>query len=217
MSKNLHIHFLNASNELTKADISTLEHYISEVLDKTSEVLDIAEIDYVIKNDSERTIESIGVCGNAYEKNQVTLYIDKNFSGFPESIKKALQATVVHETHHVMRERAGTYGATLLDAMVAEGLADHFSEEVMNNKNMWHNKVYANVPDMIDRSKKELDSDSFDYAAWFFGSKEKGIPRYTGYAMGYRIVGRYLHSKNETAGGSVATLSKNFKEFLAEQ
>jgi Predicted Zn-dependent protease (DUF2268) len=112
-----------------------------------------------------------------------------------------LPVLAAHELHHVSRSTRGAgYGATLGEALVSEGLADHFAGE-----------AYAEAPPRSwirpltpeeertwwQRARAELGSRAYDHAEWFFGGLE--IPESIGYRLGYQIVGAYLEQTGRTA------------------
>ena len=117
-----------------------------------------------------------------------------------------LPASVAHELHHSSRIRTGPgYGTTLGEAMVSEGLADHFSLELYPHTPLipWdHALTSAQVKTMWRTARQELSTPHYDQAAWFFGA---GFPRWTGYTLGWQIVGRYLAKHHTTARASVKT------------
>ena len=44
---------------------------------------------------------------------------------------------------------------------------------------------------MCARAHAELNSLSYNHKAWFFGYSEQGIPRHSGYSVGFSIVAQY--------------------------
>lgn len=82
----------------------------------------------------------------------------------------------------------------MFEALVTEGLADHFEIEVTGkNPQPWDTALTGKqVEKYLDLAQRELDHKNYNHHAWFYGSKEKHIPRWTGYSLGFRIVGEYL-------------------------
>ena len=56
--------------------------------------------------------------------------VDVDHEHFEWALERELFRTLAHELHHVARRRASALGHTLIDALVSDGLADHFSIEV---------------------------------------------------------------------------------------
>ena len=154
------------------------------------------------------TIPGTGVGGFTDQKGTVFIGIDPAPGG---SLKSALEtwlpATVAHELHHSSRIRIGPgYGGTLGGALVSEGLADHFAQE-----------VFPDTPplpfDHALSAREEARAwqmaqpilgapHGYDHRAWFFGAGN--LPRWTGYTLGYDITGAYL-GDDRSASDAVKT------------
>jgi uncharacterized protein YjaZ len=97
----------------------------------------------------------------------------------------------------------------LLDALVSEGLADHFSVEVTGEDAppwavaLTHEQLAA----MSARAREEYDNSRYDHRAWFFGSEESAIPRWTGYSLGFQLMGDYLERHPTTRASALTTMS----------
>src|SRR5262249_55170382 len=89
-------------------------------------------VDIDVQLDAAQAIPQIGVGGfSDPATGNVSISIDAHP---PEGLRKALEtwipASVAHELDHSSRIRTGPgYGVTLAQAMVSEGLADHFAEQ----------------------------------------------------------------------------------------
>lgn len=108
----------------------------------------------------------------------------------------ALRRCVAHELHHCARRRLVGYGRTLAEAIVSEGLADHFVVEVYGPPaGAW---TRALNDSQFDNLRMKILADPHwklpgAYSlAWLTGSRKRGIPRWTGYALGWRAVRDYL-------------------------
>jgi uncharacterized protein YjaZ len=99
---------------------------------------------------------------------------------------------VAHELHHVKRWRGPGYGRTLLEAMVSEGLADHFSIELLGAPvPPWSDAFPRDqTTQLLERARPEFDSTSYDHERWFFVASPT-LPRWTGYTLGFRLVEAY--------------------------
>lgn len=144
-------------------------------------------------------IPEIGVGGYAPDANTVFISLDPDFSEFENTITNELSRILTHELHHVLRLKNHVYGETLLEVLIAEGLADHFDVEV--NEVAPHPWCTALSEDQIGtllvKARKEFDSKKYDHDVWFFGSEEKSIPKWTGYSLGYKLVDDYLQKNND--------------------
>lgn len=191
---NINLHVLNASGKLTLY-LKEIKKIFDETVIKILKKIPLSNIDVVVSEYAEGVIPELGVGGNAYDPNVVSIYLNSKFPNFVnKTLKEELKRIIPHELNHTMRSQAIGYGETLLKAMISEGLADHFEMEI-NNKgpHMWDVVLSAGqMKAMMEKAKKEYNSKNYNHYEWFFGSKEKGIPRWTGYALGFNLVAEYL-------------------------
>ncbi len=132
----------------------------------------------------------------------MSLWIDDSPPG---GLRNALQtwvpATLAHELHHSSRIRTGPgYGRTLGEAMVSEGLADHFANEAFSTTppQPWASSLSENQEHAVwQRAEPQLWS-AHDHRLWFFGGPD--IPRWAGYSLGYSIVEKFLDGGRSAAG-----------------
>jgi Predicted Zn-dependent protease (DUF2268) len=96
------------------------------------------------------------------------------------------------------------YGVTLGQALVSEGLADHFASEVFPDtpsRPCDHALTRAQERSLWLVARRVLNIPfGYDHWEWFFGAGT--IPRWAGYTLGYEIVGQYL-SHRRTAADAV--------------
>ncbi len=131
-----------------------------------------------------------------------------------EGWKDWLAYTVVHEYAHLVRNLLFPRGVsggrlvymksqrpeTLLDAMVAEGIADTFALGVCPNMHpRWTRALDADeLRRMWPRIRRRLGAaDTTEIRRMLFGDGDR-VPLWTGYTFGYRIVSSYLESNPET-------------------
>jgi hypothetical protein len=144
-----------------------------------------------VKVDPGRVVPETGVGGQA-DGDQVLIALERPLRARSEVWLRALLA---HEVHHAVRFRRRPRTLwTLRDALVNEGLADWFAHEVFPNTppQPWDNALSEEQEASLWRRATPLLSreKGYDREAWFFGGDN--IPRWTGYTLGYRIVGAYL-------------------------
>ena len=89
---------------------------------------------------------------------------------------------VVHELHHALRWDAVGYGRTLGEAIVSEGLAGRFVQELFGGEGEpWDRALTEEqFAALLPRLRQELKAERYDHAAWFFGRGD--LPRWAGYA-----------------------------------
>ena len=171
--------------------------------------LDGGVVDIVVRDDPRTVIAEVGIGGFAPDGHTVFVALDPDHDRFEVALERELFAMLAHELHHVARHRAGVRGHTLFDAIVSEGLADHFSIEVTRAEAPpW---AVALTPQqtaaMAARAREEWDNRRYNHFAWFFGSDELDIPRWAGYSLGFQLVGDYLDGHPGTSAGALATMS----------
>ncbi|MBY5162667.1 DUF2268 domain-containing putative Zn-dependent protease [Salsipaludibacter albus] len=120
-----------------------------------------------------------------------------------------LPTLVAHETHHPWRSTSGGGGPQgLAAAAVAERLADHFAREVHPEipPQPWTRAIpEANHADWWRRltAADGDDVDMDDHDRWFFGAGD--VPAWTGYTLGWELVGDYLACHDTLASDHVST------------
>jgi len=121
----------------------------------------------------------------------------KSCQKFNLFLKNELLFTLAHELHHTIRWQKPVEEDTLLEAMVFEGLADHFAMEVTGRQKP---SVYscaltqAQKKIFLKKASKEWNKPAYNHDEWFYGSTPKVIPRWTGYTLGYDLVATYLQT-----------------------
>lgn len=194
IKNNINLHILNASGKLTPY-VKEIKRIFDETIIKVLKNIPLSNIDVVVYEYADGAIPELGIGGNAYDSNVVLIHLNSKFPNFVEkTLKGELRRTIAHELNHTIRSQAVGYGETLLKALISEGLADHFDTEINNEgPNLWDVVLNASqIKEMMKKAEKEYNSKNYNHWEWFFGSKEKKIPRWTGYTLGYNLVAEYL-------------------------
>lgn len=136
-------------------------------------------------------IPEIGMGGRA-DTGTVRLTFDPDSPVLAATLETDLFPLLAHELHHVARFRALGFADHLLDAMVTEGLADHFAVEVSSAPPaLWAVALRgAELDEWLSRASETWLSGNYKHDAWFFGTGS--IPRWAGYSVGYELVRRFL-------------------------
>ena|GEM_PF-559063 len=186
--------------QVTLAVRGRVERAFSRGVETVSALLPVSNIDVVVRADR-LVIPETGMGGYGPSADVVYLTIDPAtpnlFTGFdPEFV-----ATLGHELHHCVRHGGPGYGGTLGEALVTEGLACHFETELRGGAVPFYARALEDnaLEALWARAKLELKNSSYDHDAWFFGSSAKGIPRHTGYSVGFSIVAQYVRSRGTSA------------------
>jgi hypothetical protein len=150
-----------------------------------------------VRLNASKTIRQIGVGGFTDPRSgNVSIWIERRPpGGLRRALETWLPGSVAHELHHSSRIRTGPgYGNTLAEALVSEGLADHFTEEAFPKTppQPWdHSLTKAQEKSLWRAARGVLDiPDGYDHEAWFVGGGN--APRWAGYSLAYDIVGAYL-------------------------
>ena len=202
-------HFLDADRQLA--------HWIDPIRDqarqahaKLTEIVGFSEmppLDIVVEADCRAVIPEIGIGGACFKASRIDLAIDPGNAHLPKSIAHGeLRRTLYHEFHHALRWRSAGYGTTLGEALVSEGLAQHFEQAVEGGS-----APLTSHPDSahdwarMTRQAAPLLGREYDHASWFFGGKTDGmtLPRWAGYALGYALVGAFLKVEPKSSAASL--------------
>ena len=203
----VHLHILSSSPQL-KPYAGRLKKISEITLKRVGRLLPLTAIDVVLyENPDDAVAEVGGIGGYTPNAHTVLISLDPRNLNFKKAIESELFATLAHELHHAIRWRKPGYGTTLLEALITEGLADHFSIEAGAREiPPWSRALSAAERTKLLKRAKRFFSRSYNHADWFFGSTENQIPRWTGYSLGYDLVGEYLKAHpNAKASSLVST------------
>jgi uncharacterized protein YjaZ len=138
-------------------------------------------------------IPEIGMGGFTPSTSEIRLTFDPDSALLPQALPRELFPLLSHELHHVARFRAIGYNSNLLDALIAEGLADQFAIEVAGiDPPLWSVALTGEELDLwYARAREHWLDNPWNHDAWFFGA-DPDIPRWAGYSIGFEMTGRFL-------------------------
>lgn len=197
----IHFSILQASGRLTPF-INDLEKIISCAIKKTQEKVPVGKADIVLYDNPTEAISEVGVGGRTHNSYVVTIAMDPGCTDVTKVIAEKLPRCISHELHHVARWKRVGYGKTLREAVISEGLATHFTQEVWRGEpDPWAVALKGKeLKEVLQRAKIESCNEQYDSARWFFGRGD--LPRWAGYSLGYHLVAQYLathpHEKPST-------------------
>ncbi len=211
MSINLYI--LKASGRL-KTFEDQINSAFEVALRDVENKITLPSVDVIINDDASSAIPETGVGGFAPSAHLLYIYIDPNFKDIKQKIDFEIKSTLAHELHHCARWASCGYGETLLEAVISEGLADHFDIEINGGApKQWSIAVDGDALEMLKgKATKEFDNDKYNHSTWFFGSESENIPRWTGYSLGFSLVGDYIKSSGKKASELVSASANTFIE-----
>lgn len=142
------------------------------------------------------------------------------------AIEKYMVRTVTHEVDHIMRMKRFGIPSTLFEAFISEGQAQHFSAEIDPGEH----PLYAialqdpkQIHELLLKARSEFDLEFTEedfkrngrYDQWFFGRGTTEIPRWTGYSLGYKIVGEYLKDHPSAKPSTIFDVpSEDFRPYV---
>jgi uncharacterized protein YjaZ len=127
------------------------------------------------------------------------------FAVFPEeNVRSTIKSVVTHEYHH--HWRISELGLkenceTLLDRMVLEGLAEHFVKTRLGNEYLgpYKDALSESQAKTIWEStyKNHIYDKGTSTDLYMFGSKDKSLPFWGGYSLGYYLIKWFLDKNND--------------------
>ncbi|NQV88478.1 MAG: hypothetical protein HQ402_02920 [Parcubacteria group bacterium] len=197
----INIHILTASKDIQTYE-PELRSIAESATDAVKKLLPVKDVDVVFYDNPHGTIDEIGgIGGFTPNANQIFISLNSRHVNFKKALREELYFILVHEFHHTIRWQKPVEGDTLLEALIFEGLADHFAMEVTGRKNPlpWSMTLTPEQKEIFLKKAKEVWLlPSYDNALWFFGSEPEKIPRWAGYTLGYDLVDKYLKANPGT-------------------
>jgi uncharacterized protein YjaZ len=196
------VHFDDKENVIGE-HVPTIQRIVEDTLRQVIKVLPLTAVTIIVAPDPKRAIPKYGMGGYAPNANTVFIYLDLTFPEFSRVLSDRLRSTLVHEFHHCMRWRGPGYGRTLFEAIITEGLADHFALELLGTNHPWSNNFPRDeTAKFLALAQAEFDSKAYNHRRWFFGG-DQTLPWWTGYTLGFRLVEAY---KEQHPGETAVTL-----------
>lgn len=155
------------------------------------------------------TLPETGVGGYAPLPHWIQVTLTPQNPHFLQTWRAEVPATLAHELHHARRWRGPGYGQTLLEALVSEGLAQHYEVEERGGPPPYAH-LEADLDELWRRAEPELSAPTYDHNTWFYGSAA-GLPRWAGYAPGFELVRRFLLREDGDAVTHVDTPALSFR------
>ncbi|MFC3058043.1 DUF2268 domain-containing putative Zn-dependent protease [Paenirhodobacter populi] len=206
------LHIINARHQLTG-----IAKWLSERLDDAFVVsakhLPLLDTD-VIMRAGKAVIPEKGHLGYAPERGLIYVTVDPENPILRTNPSQSLERMLAHELHHSSRWDGPGYGKTLGEALVSEGLAGHFAQEVYGGAcDPWEQLPASTLRPYFFKAQADWQSADYNHAEWFFGSQE--FPAWVGYSLGYEMVGRYLAAHGDArASNLVHADAADFRAFL---
>ncbi|MBU1557527.1 DUF2268 domain-containing protein [Patescibacteria group bacterium] len=168
---------ITQKNNFSKLFKNKIQTAIEEVSSKIEKKLKLPTLRIIVDDNLNLTIPETGV-GGSCDSNLIQIHINPNFKNIEKYISEKVKRTITHEIHHSVRDTYFPWNkATLLEAFVTEGLADHFDIEINGGEPYPWSLALDNEEFIfyLNQASKDLFSKDFDYKTWFFGSKSPKI------------------------------------------
>ena len=199
------LHILNADGAL-----NTWTDRIQQAFDQSlllvSNRIPVGNVDVVVYNDAEYVVPDLGLGGFCTSPRRLYLPLDVNHIDLPAHFEIRFQNFLAHELHHCARRRIAGYADTLAQALVTEGLACCFEEELPGGSTpMYATRVTGTELARVHQlALPALHEPLAGWAEWFFGEREPDIPMHAGYCLGYSLVSGWLQRTGATASAAYA-------------
>jgi hypothetical protein len=192
----LKLHLLTA-DKLLRPYLPQIQKLAQPVLKTVQKLLPFKESVDIVVYRYHAASPDFATSGYTPTGNTLWLYTDPAQKGYKKLLPEQLPKVLAHELHHACRWQGPGYGKTLKEAIITEGLAAHFEEEVVGGTPssfyiQFTEKVLARL---FKKAQSEIDSKFYNYNNWFFGNKAKNIPPHAGYGLGYWLTKEALKSK----------------------
>ncbi len=166
---------------------------IDAAFDACARVVVPPRVDIVIHQIPHWPVPELGFGGSSPSRTTMFLAFDTSNPAMESRLVGGLRRVVVHEAHHCLRQAGPGYGTTLEEALVSEGLADHFVIESLGGApEPWCVALDdRQVRAVLAQAEPVLHDPSVDLQRWFRGDGGR-VPEWSGYSLGWRLVGSYL-------------------------
>lgn len=207
----LNLHFLDARGALSELR-DWLDERLSEAFDKGSALLRTAPVDVVVKAGA-HVLPEKGHLGYAPEPGLIYITVDPANPVLAANANASLERMFVHELHHAARWDGPGYGNSLGEALVSEGLAGHFAQEIYGGPlEPWERLSSGEIRKYVTLVAEEWDNRNYDHEAWFFGTAD--FPGQLGYSMGFQLVADHLMRTGQRSSALVHEEASEFRSSL---
>ncbi len=197
------INLCDGFGDIKSEDRTWIMAVLDGVRDRAAPRLELDNADVNVVAAPWLVMPEYGFGGFTFNRSVAQIAIDPWSPRFREPEREQrLGAVLAHELHHLARFRhpASAWSpqrmsrSSLGHALIAEGLAQAFEEE-MGNPAPFYALAVQREPlwDLGTRAMADFETAQFDYDAWFFGRRDDAaFPRHGGYSLGYAIVRAWM-------------------------
>jgi Predicted Zn-dependent protease (DUF2268) len=208
------LHVLNARGQLDR-HLETLTAVIRKAEADLRTVTDPVALDLVVRASDWPSPPELVVSGGCYAPGRIDIEVDVQNRAVDHMLEVQLRLTLLHEFHHLLRWDGPGYGKTLGEALVSEGLAQHFVHEMEDcDPEPWEIAVpLVDLPAYARSADALFDDPKYSHAEWFFGQGE--LQKWVGYALGHQLTSAYLRDHPKSTALTLAHESASeFRPYL---
>lgn len=183
----LNIVILKSKIGLSQPESKHLREVINIHGRKAGELLEIDLVNITV-NFSRKVIPETGEIGYATDDwARITIDPTRKSKEIKKIISFIIPATIYHEMNHIAREKYVGESKNLLEAIIAEGLADTFAKEQwLKFKAPWSAYSKDELTPFTRNLRSLEKNKKYSHNDWFFGAGNK--PRWLGYKLGTYII-----------------------------
>ena len=148
-----------------------------------------------------RIIPETGTACRSVSGDTVELLFDPDNPNVINSLRRWSGRQIAHELNHIARMSVFSLHATLLDALISEGLSVYYEEHWQGDfiKSHWGQVLSEEeLRNEWKKAQKELLHSDFDFADWFYG-RLGGHKLYTGYSLGNAIISSFFGNNQDVS------------------
>ncbi|PWW11111.1 putative Zn-dependent protease DUF2268 [Pantoea sp. AG702] len=206
------IHILNAQEKLT-VHCEWLRTTLNDTFVKVTRLMPTPSVDVIVKA-GKCVIPEKGHAGFCPESGVIYITVDPENPAFCKNVAHSIERMFAHELHHAARWAGPGYGSTLGEVLVSEGLAGHFSLELLGGEaEPWESLQSHIVKPYYPLVFENWNHTDYDHNTWFFGTGD--LPRWLGYTAGFNLISRYLASSPHLKASMLANIkAEELKAFI---
>ena len=192
MDRTWTLHWLQAAGTLAPWR-TRIRAEIDSAFQAIARIMPPPRVDIVIHQFPHWPVPELGFGGSTPSRDTMFLGFDTAHPAIEERLVGGLRRVVVHEAHHCLRQAGPGYGTRLGEVLVSEGLADHFTLEVLGGApEPWCVALQdSDLAAAAAEAARVLWHHDIDLNRWFHGNS-RGLLPLSGYSLGWRLVERYL-------------------------
>lgn len=185
------LHWLEAGGSL-RPWRRIIETDIATARSRCAAVVTLPRLDVLIQRGD--GIAGLGLMGMSHRADLISLMLDPRMPEMEASLARGMLAQITaHEVNHSLRMAHGLLETHLGGRVIAEGLADHFVQQLFPEAlpAPWTEPLSAGeTAELLPRFARERHEWQPQDSVWLHGGK--GFPHWVGYRLGFALVGNFL-------------------------